>query len=227
MAKKVVLKIGELEKILNDYHHNECWKKIVSWFDKFGKNAAERTKFLKSIMYTPKPLTAADASEKVEEFFVLQGDIIKTKAAVTNSPVFDGYNPTGYSYYVVVPSSCSVQPKKYKQVLLARLLPIENTSGAIKSAFLESITFQNKRLFYFPPIDGVAVGPFGFLGIFEEISYIENSLLQSSTRVASLSLIGWHLLNAFLVNHYTRPSGDDFKIRQHVHHHDWSFNDGQ
>ncbi len=221
--KKVVLKISELETILSDYHHNECWKKTQKWFNSFGKNVIERTKFLSAIMYAAKPLTVSDAKEKVDEFHVLQGDLIKTKAAVTNSPIFFEHNPTEYSYYVVVPSSCSVQPKKYKQVLLARLWPIEDVNGSMKSAFLTSIMFENNKLFYFPPIPDLQLGEFGFLGVFEEISYIENSLLQSSTRVASLSLLGWHMLNAFLVNHFTRPSTDDFKIRHQAPHKDWSF----
>ena len=58
--------------------------------------------------------------------------------AITNNPLFD-FNPNEYSYYVIVPSSCSIQPNKYKQVLLARLKPIENIDGSMKSAFLETI----------------------------------------------------------------------------------------
>lgn len=222
IKKKVVLKVNELKKILNDYHHNNCWNETKDWFKPFGKHIDERAKFLKSIMYTPKPLTATDGKDMVDEFFVLQGDIIKTNAAITNSPLFD-FNPLEYSHYVIVPSSCSVQPRKYRQILLARLSPIENINGKIKDAFLQSIKFENNKLFYFPPIDNEKLGEFGFLAIFEEISYIENELLQSAQRVASLSLIGWHLLNAFLVNHYSRPSSDDIKLRELEHANEWCF----
>lgn len=222
--KKVTLKVSELEKILSDYHHKECWTKTKEWFGPFGKNIDERSKFLKSIMYTKSPLTKDDA-EGVEDFAILQGDLIKTKAAVTNNPLFE-FDLTSYSFYVVIPSSCSVQANRYKQVLLARLWPVEELTGQIKEAFLSAIRFENAKLFYFPPVDGETLGQFGFLGVFEEISYIENSLLQSSQRLASLSLIGWHLLNAFLVNHYTRPSSDDLKLRRTDYKENWSFVDG-
>ena len=220
---KVVLKIKELEKILSDHHDKNSWHKVKNWFLPFGKNVLERAKFLKSIMYTPKPLTTADVKGKIDEFFVLQGDIIKTKAAITNKPLFN-YTPTEYSYYVIVPSSCSVQPNKYRQVLLARLYPIEDANDSkIKTAFLQSINLEVNKSFYFPPIDGENLGELGFLAIFEEISYIDNELLQSANRVASLSLIGWHFLNAFLVNHYTRPSSDDVKLRGVQYPEEWSF----
>lgn len=220
--KKVVLKVNELEKILENYHRSDCWRQTKAWFDPFGRNIGERAKFLKANMYTPKPLVVADGKGNVTEFSVLQGDIIKTKAAITHDPLFD-FMPDEYSYYIVVPSSCSVQPKKYRQVLLARLSPIENTEGVMKNAFVTSIKFENNKSFYLPPIDDEPPGEFGFLAICEEISHIDNTLLQSAQRVASLSLIGWHLLNAFLVNHYTRPSVDDSTLRQLSYDVEWSF----
>jgi len=220
--KKVILKVDELEKILEHYHRSDCWKKTKTWFAPFGGNIGERAKFLKANMYTPKPLVAADGKGKVAEFSVLQGDILKTKAAITYDPVFD-FIPDEYSYYIVIPSSCSVQPKKYKQVLLARLSPIESTEDVMRQAFVTSIKFENNKSFYLPPIDGESPGEFGFLAIFEEVSHIDNKLLQSAQRVASLSLIGWHLLNAFLVNHYTRPSADDSTLRQLAYDTEWSF----
>ena len=220
--KKVVLKVDELEKILANYHRSDCWKQTKAWFDPFGGNIEERAKFLKANMYTPKPLVTADGKGKVAEFSILQGDIIKTKAAITYDPVFD-FRSNEYSYYIVVPSSCSVQPKKYRQVLLARLSPIESTEDVMRNAFLTSIKFENNKSFYLPPIDGESLGEFGFLAIFEEISHIDNKLLQSTQRLASLSMIGWHLLNAFLVNHFTRPSSDDATLRQSEYDSEWSF----
>jgi hypothetical protein len=220
--KKVVLKVEELEKILADYHHSDCWKKTKAWFNPFGKNIQERAKFLKANMYTPKPLVTADGKGKVAAFSILQGDIIKTKSAITYEPLFD-FKQEEYSYYMVVPSSCSVQPNKYRQVLLARLSPIENIDGAMKNAFVTSIKFENNKSFYLPPIDGESLGEFGFLAVFEEISHIDNKLLQSVQRLASLSRIGWHLLNAFLVNHFTRPSSDDTALRESKYDVDWSF----
>jgi len=220
--KKIILKVNELEKILSNHHHNDAWNQIKIWFEQFGKNYTERMKFLKKFMYASKPLISTDG--EVDEFHVLQGDIIKTKAAVTSGPLFD-FDPLEYSYYLIVPSSCSVQPKKYRQVLLARLSPItkEKIENTVTNAFLQSINLKNNRSFYFPPIDGVVQGEFGFLAVFEEISYIANELLQSVQRVASLSLIGWHFLNAFLVNHYSRPSSDDLKLRRLEYDNEWSF----
>jgi hypothetical protein len=209
--KKIVLDVDRLANILQKYHHKECWNEIKKWFGAFGKNIAEQAKFLKSIMYTKNPLISSDTSGDIN-FSVLQGDIIKTKAAITNNPLFN-FNQAEYSYYIIIPTSCSIQPNKYKQVLLARLCPVEDIS----------IKLENNKLFYLPPIDKVQCGEYGFLAIFEEISYIDNQLLQTTQRVASLSLIGWHLLNAFLVNHYTRPSSDDKILRESEHTSEWCF----
>lgn len=220
-SKKIAVNVNELETILQSYHNSDCWDKTIQWFNQFGKKIDERTKFLKAFMYTPKPLTADDKG-KVKEFSVLQGDIIKTKAAITSNPLFD-FDPLEYSYYLIAPSSCSVQPNRYKQVLLARLSPIESVDGEMRNVFLQSIRLKNGKAFYLPPINGEELGEFGFVAFFEEISYIENGLLQSAQRLASLSMIGWHLLNAFLVNHFTRPSSDDFKLRQSKHNTEWFF----
>lgn len=220
--KKKIVKVTELESILQNYHNSDCWNETKAWFNQFGNNVSERTKFLKANMYAPKPITPADGDGKVSDFSVLQGDIIKTKAAITSAPLFD-YAPLEYSYYLVVPSSCSVQPNRYKQVLLARLSPIENIEQEMKTVFVHSVKYESVKTFYLPPIDGEALGEFGFVAIFEEISHIENGLLQSAQRVASLSMIGWRLLNAFLVNHFTRPSSDDVTLRQANYDAEWVF----
>jgi hypothetical protein len=65
--KKVTLKVKDLEKILSEYHHKECWTKTKDWFVPFGKNVAERSRFLKSILYTKTPLTP-EGTANVESF---------------------------------------------------------------------------------------------------------------------------------------------------------------
>jgi len=220
--KKITVDVNKLKTILQSYHNNDCWNETKKWFNQFGNNMTERVKFLKYSMYTSKPITAVDSSSEIGEFSILQGDVIKTKAAITSSPLFS-FDPLIYSYYLTIPSSCSVQPNRYKQVLLARLAPIENLENGMKNIFLQSIRFENGKTFYMPPINDETIGEFGFIATFEEISYIENTLLQSAQRIASLSLIGWRLLNAFLVNHFTRPSSDDIKLRQSTNEENWSF----
>ncbi len=220
--KKKIVKVNELQSILENYHNTNCWSETKTWFNQFGNNVSERTKFLKANMYTPKPITPADSNGRINDFSVLQGDIIKTKAAITSSPLFN-YAPLEYSHCLIVPSSCSVQPNRYKQVLLARLSPIENIEQEMKTIFIQSVKFESVKTFYLPPIDGEELGEFGFVAIFEEISHIENGLLQSAQRIASLSMIGWRLLNAFLVNHFTRPSSDDVTLRKSKHDAEWSF----
>jgi hypothetical protein len=93
----------------------------------------------------------------------------------------------------------------------------------MKTIFIQSVIFKTVKTFYLPPIDGETLGEFGFVAIFEEISHIENGLLQSAQRIASLSMIGWRLLNAFLVNHFTRPSTDDVTLRKSKYDAEWSF----
>ena len=220
--KKKTVKVTELETILQNYHNNNCWNETKAWFNQFGNNVSERAKFLKAKMYSSKPITTEDGEGKVDDFSVLQGDIIKTKAAITSVPLFD-YDQLEYSYYLIVPSSCSIQPNRYKQVLLARLTPIQDIEHEMKNIFIDSVRLKAAKNFYLPPIDGESLGEFGFIAVFEEISHIDNGLLQSAQRVASLSMIGWHLLNAFVVNHFTRPSSDDVTLRQSEDDEEWSF----
>ncbi len=223
-VKKVELDIDQLKSILSKYHTKDCWTQTKKWFNPFGKNIDKRINFLKEIMYAPNgPInhTAVFLSKGVERFNILQGDIIKTKAAITNNPIFS-FDQLEYSYYIVIPSSCSVQPNKYKWVLLTRLFPVNSLDGSIKNAFLESINLHNNKLFYLPPFNK-ADNDYGYLAMFEEISYISNSILQTSSRIASLSEIGWHFFNAFLVNHLTRPSGDDLIVRNISAPKKWSY----
>ncbi len=153
---------------------------------------------------------------------VLQGDVVKTMAAMTHDPEFD-YDDTKDSLYIVIPSSCSIQPQKYKWVLLARLYPLDDSNiPSMKSAYYEALNLKNNRYFYLPSIQNETSGEYGYLAVLEEISYIENSYLQTCARVASLSTLGWHLFNAFIVNHFTRPSGDDLKIRDSDFPEKWS-----
>ncbi|MBL6988794.1 MAG: hypothetical protein ISR65_03415 [Bacteriovoracaceae bacterium] len=223
VSTKAKLNVDELKDILETYHNKECWTKTQEWFEPFKRNNIERAKFLTSIMYTPSVLTPQNTSKLIGDFNVLQGDIIKTKAAITNNPVVDDYNPMNETLYVIIPSSCSVQPGRYKWVLLARLSPIGELDTEPKRSYYENVLkFKNGKVFFFPPIKDINIGPIGFYAIFEEISYIENSILQSSLRVASLSEIGWHLLNAFIVNHLTRPSNGDYKARATAYPREWS-----
>ena len=213
MAQSLKLDVEKLLKILETYHKKDCWQKTQNWFKPLKGNFTERAKLLKNIIYTSAPLTEENTKGKLGDFSVLQGDIIKTKAAITNNTVFS-YDRQSYSYYVIVPSSCSVQEGRYKWVLLARLWPIEKLDSANQQAYMSALKLESTKLFYFPPIDGVDVGTLGFLAVFEEISYMENSLLQSAKRVASLSEIGWRLLNGFVVNHFTRPPEGEHDARR-------------
>lgn len=215
------LNVDDLKNILEQYHSKDCWAKTINWFKPFKGNLVERAKFLRQVMYTNQVLTPQNTNHIIGDFNVLQGDVIKTKAAITNNPVFS-YDPLEYSYYIVIPSSCSVQEGRYKWILLARLEPIEEITDSNKNTYENVLKFNTVKLYYLPPIEGVEIGRFGFFVIFEEISYIANELLQTSSRIASLSEIGWHLFNAFIVNHLTRPSLDDFKVRQSAYPKQWS-----
>lgn len=222
--KQKVVNVEDLKKILTDHHNNDCWSQTKSWFDTFGQNVLVRTRFLKNIMYLPEIPTSGLYEGKQIDFSVLQGDIIETATALTKNPLFE-YDPSKNSYYAIIPSSCSIQKNKYKFVTLARLWPIDSLEGPLKTAYQESVLLKNNKLFYFPPIDKINDGPFGFLAVFEEISYIENEYLQSVKRIATLSEMGWHLFNAFIANHFTRTSGDDFLIRKSSTPSTWSYND--
>jgi len=222
MSNEVKLDVDELKKILETYHNKECWTKIQKWFEPFQSDNTKRAKFFAKIMYTQDVLTAENTNNVIGSFNVLQGDVIKTKSANTFNPIIKDYNPLEYNYYVVIPSSCSVQPNRYKWVLLARLSPVEPLNDGKRKSIYESVLkFKNGKIFYLPPIKGVQEGALGFYGLFEEISYIENNRLQSSSRVASLSEIGWYLLNAFIVNHLTRPPKNENKARTTNHPAKW------
>lgn len=214
--KRTDLNVKKLSIILESFHSKECWQKTQAWFEQFEKNYPEKAKFLEAIMYSqngPFVHSVKVHGKEISPFNVLQGDIIKTKAGLTNNPIFD-FIQEEYNYYIVIPSSCSVQANRYKWILLSRLLPLEDSNiKDMNSAYLEALNLKNHKLFYLPPINGQDVGEYGFLAVLEEISYIGNTTLQSCTRLTSLSVIGWHLFNAFIVNHYTRPSNDDLKIR--------------
>jgi hypothetical protein len=213
-STKLAVDVENLCSSLREKHSPESWEAAKTWFDsKFGNNKTARLKFLDAVTFADSVIVH---NEKlgVEAFTMLQGDVVYTSLAKVPDPLFDYRDETFY-FYVIVHPSCSIQTGRYQFVMTARLIPIvtDDSTGVLKSKLNECLGFKTTKFFYLPAIEGQPETCVGNLACFQEISYIENGHLQAAKRVGSLSEVGWHLFNAFLVYSFTRPSPDDLIIR--------------
>lgn len=209
---KLELEVAALTHALEANHAATGWQAGKKWFEEhFSGDVVARLKFLDSVLYAKTPFVH-DPKSDVQEFKILQGDIVRSTMVKLPDPVHE-FNEHQAYYYIVIHPSCSIQPKRHRWVLTSRLIEVLGSDGNSKGLLKDALTFKSSKFFYCPSLPDQSDKCIGNLACFEEVSYIENSVLQVADRVASLSDVGWHMFNAFLVHSFTRPSSDDKKIR--------------
>lgn len=211
-TRKVEIDLDQLCAELRETRDPESWATAKAGLDKLGNDPVVRMKFLNAAVFTEAPIIY-DGSKDTQEFKVLQGDIVSSVLGKVNDQVYP-FEETEPYLYMVLPCSCSVQPKRLRNILTARLIEIRDGDAQIKSVVNDALFFRSTKFFYIPAIEHQAEEVLGNLACLEEVSYFLNEDLQVTTRVASLSEFGWHLLNAFLTNAFTRPSKDDYLLRK-------------
>jgi hypothetical protein len=161
------------------------------------------------------PITLEAAIEKryssaSDAFQVLQGDVITTQSAY-----FMGERLTGDRRYLILTPTCDlVSHRRAFASLLALKAMTSDTLNV--GGLLSSLTaFKRSDAMYLPPFDfDLEQGILGYAVSFDGVCNIGNSEIQSSTRLASVSLVGWRVFCAMLQSVLTRASADEIALRK-------------
>jgi hypothetical protein len=138
--------------------------------------------------------------------------VIKTNLTKIPVPLTPFEDEDPY-YYTIITRSCSTQ--RYRQIKLARLIPLTSDCDKyLKNVISDTLKLKTHKFFFLPSTKDQENNVLGNLASFEEISLIQQDDLKTVSRVESLSELGFHLLNAFLNFHHTRPSPEDLVIRR-------------
>ena len=167
-----------------------------------------RMKFFDETLLTS-PFVWSEDMLPVQQFKVLQGDVVQTDLAATPFPLV-AYGNDEPSYFIVKPNSCFLQ--RLKQVEVVRLHPVTQTVN--KRWLKQSVLMRAKRWFFLPSLPGQADDVLGNIVNFDEVSVVQTLDLENANRVASLTEFGWHIFSQLQADFYSKPSEDDYIIRQ-------------
>ena len=175
---------------------------------------SERQKFLNThLLCAPiryesvKPRLSADPGP----FFGLQGDIIRTDAALSL-----GDRPRGASYAVAT-STCDLMPSYGREtVLLLPVVPVAQggSDEKLRRELGNLVSFRPKRYFYLPPLpdDGQDV-LFNIVQL-DPFAQARKDDVAVAERRASMTLIGWRVFGALLRSLEVREGAGEIDIRR-------------
>ena len=143
-------------------------------------------------------------------FSVLQGDIISTQSAY-----FMGERLTGERRFMVLTPTCDLvfERRQYASLLEVKAIRADTPNAGV---LLSSLTaFKRSDAMYLPALQAdLERGILGFAVSFDGICSIGNTEIQTATRVASASLVGWRVFCAMLQSVLTRASEDEVILRK-------------
>jgi hypothetical protein len=147
----------------------------------------------------------------LDQFYVLQGDVVRTEAAYVL-----GARQVGNPSYVVATSTCDLVPGRRKTASLLRVQAYRvGYAGQRQIARdLERLTlFETTRYFYLPPLpDDENEVLFNVVHI-DEPAQCTNDTLAVVERRASMTLLGWRVFGALLRSLQVREAKEEPDIR--------------
>jgi hypothetical protein len=209
--------LGELERELSALSHDEqaIWK-IQSFCSGFRNTKARMEIWNAENAIVRRPIDPAlvraigfDTAD--DNFALLQGDIIRSDAAYCF-----GERITGYPKYAVLNSSCDLVPGRSKSAMLLRVIDIQRDDAQAKEKLSQLLKFTRRDSMYIPPLPDDPPSVAGSLLNFDGVHQIRSDDLFLSTRVASLSLIGWRVFASFSRVAIARASHREVEIRTAV-----------
>ncbi|MGO9179411.1 MAG: hypothetical protein ACLQBX_02190 [Candidatus Limnocylindrales bacterium] len=148
----------------------------------------------------------------VDEFNVLQGDIIRTDAAYRLGVRIEGA-PT----YMIATSSCDLVPGRRATALLLPLEPrrkADFTSNRQFTAELDNLTlYRPKKYFYVPVLPDDDAGVVYNVAWLDPLAVASNDAVNLAQRRASLSRVGWRIFGALVRELLVREAEDEDIIR--------------
>jgi hypothetical protein len=209
------LNLGELEQALRGLSHSEEAIRTVQTFseDLNGTQARIDTWNATNALVR----TVIDQSEAAtrgfntpdDEFFILQGDIVRTESAFLY-----GERITGTAKFIVLNSSCDLVPGRSQHAALLRIIPIRRGDDRVKDKLGILLKFRRRDSMYLPPLPGDDEDVLGNVIEFQGICQIEGTNLQLAERVASLSLLGWRIFASLARAVVARSNPREVEIRE-------------
>lgn len=189
----------ELERLLAGRRHGSEGLTVIQAFLR-GLPRDERLAWLAEHMLTS-PLTHDEAQARVngtiEQFRVLQGDVIRTSSAYSL-----GLRDDRYSTYVIATSSCDLVEGRRTTALLLPVQPRNRkdfATDAELASHLDSLaTYRPKKHFYLPVLADDHPDVMYNVVLLDPLQVIANDQVNLAERRASLSLVGWRMFGALV-----------------------------
>jgi hypothetical protein len=130
------------------------------------------------------------------QYWFLQGYVIDSGHVIGPRGV------ESHRQWLVISVDCDCVRAPY--VHLGKIVPVDDSQEGKERLSLAS-AFKSHRLFPLPPFNDSEIWSIAEL---ETPYYIERKYIPLSTPLSSLTIDGWHILNAFLQERYTRAIND-------------------
>ena len=209
--------LRDLEADLAPLTHNTAvLERIKAFAEIIGAKSHQRQPVLNlsGVLLQP-PITLTDAfmrgyAAESDAFNVLQGDVITTQSAY-----FMGERLTGERRFVVLTPSCDLVSGRREHASLLSMSAITATTDKAKELLSSLTAFRRSDAMYLPPLEAdLERGILGFAVSFDGVCNIGNAEIQTATRLASASLVGWRVYCAMLQSVLTRAGTDEIALRR-------------
>jgi hypothetical protein len=144
-----------------------------------------------------------------DKFTLLQGDIVRTDCAF-----YFGERIMGNPKYAVLNSSCDLVPGRAYSSILLKIVPLLDDDKDIKQKLGQLLKFSRRDAMYIPPLPDDPISVVGNVINFDGACQIRTEDLFLSTRIASLSLVGWRIFGAFSRTAIIRANPRETAMRQ-------------
>lgn len=209
------LNLGELEQALRGLSHSEEAIRTVQTFSEDLNGTQARidtwnaTNALVRTVIDQSEAAARGFNTPDDEFFILQGDIVRTESAFLY-----GERITGAAKFIILNSSCDLVPGRSQHAALLRIIPIRRGDDRVKDKLGILLKFRRRDSMYLPPLPGDDDDVLGNVIEFQGICQIEGTNLQLAERVASLSLLGWRIFASLARAVVARSNPREVEIRE-------------
>jgi len=193
-------------------HGTEALRLLRDFLKNLGKVAA-RQRFLADHILC-RPVTHENVRDRmdVEQFYLLQGDVIRSDAAYVL-----GSRQVGNPSYVMATSTCDLVPGRRESALL---LPIEprrvsdsESQQKLKSDLSNLVTFRSTRHVYLPAMPDDDPDILFNVAHLYPLAQCANAALVVAERRASMTLIGWRVFGGVLRSIQVREAEGQAQIR--------------
>jgi hypothetical protein len=190
--------LRDLETKLKDLSHSQVALEAIKDFSRQLNNTKTRLNLFNADGAMIRAPILSDETRALgydqpeDDFAFLQGDVVGTEAAF-----FFGERIAGFPKYVVLSSSCDLVPGRRECACLLRVSEIRRSDPEAKASLNLLLQFKRSASMYLPVLPTDNADVICNVINFDGICQIRSTDLALANRVASLSLVGWHIFASF------------------------------